>query len=87
MKATTVLSDPDKTIKPTFNITMLSNIETSVEHQGTGVIRSAVFALLKYKAERDLRKIESDRNLVICFEEPEIISSSKCCKSDERYNI
>lgn len=72
MKATTVLSDPDKTIKPTFNITMLSNIETSVEHQGTGVIRSAVFALLKYKAERDLRKIESDRNLVICFEEPEI---------------
>ncbi|SQF70730.1 ATP-dependent nuclease [Streptococcus sanguinis] len=72
MKATTILSDPDKTIKPTFNVTMLSNIETSVEHQGTGVIRSAVFALLKYKAERDLRKVNQERNLIICFEEPEI---------------
>ncbi|HEM5035387.1 TPA: AAA family ATPase [Streptococcus suis] len=74
MQAKAVLTDADSSIKPKFNITMQSNIETSVDQQGTGVIRSAVFALLRYKAARDLKKQESstNRDLIICFEEPEI---------------
>ncbi|HEM6154976.1 TPA: AAA family ATPase [Streptococcus suis] len=74
MQAKAVLTDADSSIKPKFNITMQSNIETSVDQQGTGVIRSVVFALLRYKAARDLKKQESsaNRDLIICFEEPEI---------------
>lgn len=67
------LSDADKVIKPVFDIQMSSNVATSSKLQGTGLIRSAVFALLRYKALRDNRKDQvSDRQLIIGFEEPEI---------------
>ncbi len=72
LNAQAKLSDADKAIKPTFSVTMTSNIQTPVEMQGTGVIRSTVFALLRYKALRDMKKNSSDRSLIICFEEPEI---------------
>ena len=60
------LSDADKVIKPAFDIQMSSNVATPSNLQGTGLIRSTVFALLRYKALRDNRKDE------IGFEEPEI---------------
>lgn len=67
------LSDADKVIKPVFDIQMSSNVATSSRLQGTGLIRSAVFALLRYKALRDNRKDQvRDRQLIIGFEEPEI---------------
>ncbi len=67
------LSDADKVIKPVFDIQMSSNVATSSRLQGTGLIRSAVFALLRYKALRDNRKDQvSDRQLIIGFGEPEI---------------
>lgn len=67
------LSDADKVIKPAFDIQMSSNVATPSNLQGTGLIRSTVFALLRYKALRDNRKDEiSDRQLIIGFEEPEI---------------
>lgn len=70
------LSDPNTAIKPQFKITMYSNIETSVELQGTGMIRAAVFALLRYRNMRDNQKDECTerpiRPLLIGFEEPEI---------------
>lgn len=72
MRAQTILTDAESSIKPSFKITMQSNIETPINQQGTGVIRSAVFALLRYKAQRDLKKQSSNRDLIICFEEPEI---------------
>lgn len=72
LNAQAKLSDADKAIKPTFSVTMTSNIQTPVEMQGTGVIRSTVFALLRYKALRDMKRKSSDRPLIICFEEPEI---------------
>ena len=65
----------DGSIKPKFTVTMKSNIETSVENQGTGLIRSAIFALLRYKNIRDSKKQSSGtyvRPLIIGFEEPEI---------------
>lgn len=67
------LSDADKVIKPAFDIQMNSNVTTSSKLQGTGLIRSTVFALLRYKALRDNRNNTAlDRQLIIGFEEPEI---------------
>lgn len=73
--ATTNLNDPNKAIQPDFNIEIYSNVRTPVQFQGTGVIRSAVFALLRYKNTRDLKKIQKGeyvRPLLIGFEEPEL---------------
>lgn len=56
-------------IKPQFDIEMSSNTKTPIENQGTGVIRSAVFAMLRY---RTLRENTNARPLLIGFEEPEI---------------
>ncbi len=67
------LSDADKVIKPAFDIQMNSNVSTPSNLQGTGLIRSTVFALLRYKALRDNRRdTAQDRQLIIGFEEPEI---------------
>lgn len=67
------LSDADKVIKPAFDIQMNSNVSTPSNLQGTGLIRSTVFALLRYKALRDNRRdTVQDRQLIIGFEEPEI---------------
>ncbi|MBO0477424.1 ATP-dependent endonuclease [Vagococcus sp. DIV0080] len=72
LNAQAELSNADDAIKPKFSVSMTSNIPTSVEMQGTGVIRSTVFALLRYKALRDMEKKSDDRSLIICFEEPEL---------------
>lgn len=69
------MNDPNKAIQPDFNIEIHSNVRTPVQLQGTGVIRSVVFALLRYKNTRDLKKIhkgEYVRPLLIGFEEPEL---------------
>ena len=73
ISASANLSDPDATIKPSFSIQMSSNIATNTSLQGTGMIRSAVFALLRYKSMRDAkRRDEETRSLIIGFEEPEL---------------
>ena len=67
------LSDANKVIKPAFDIHMNSNVTTPSNLQGTGLIRSTVFALLRYKALRDNKKDNNQgRQLIIGFEEPEI---------------
>ena len=65
------LSSAD-TLRPNYNIELGSNINTKPQYQGTGQLRAGVFALLRYKAERDKKKTNSDRNLIIGFEEPEL---------------
>ncbi|MCG3315198.1 ATP-dependent endonuclease [Listeria monocytogenes] len=72
LNAAATLTDPNTAIKPTFDITMSSNVDTPIHMQGTGVVRSAVFGLLRYKALRDKKKKTYKRPLIICFEEPEI---------------
>ena len=73
ISASANLSDPDATIKPSFSIQMSSNIATNTSLQGTGMIRSAVFALLRYKSMRDARRRDEEtRSLIIGFEEPEL---------------
>jgi putative ATP-dependent endonuclease of the OLD family len=72
LHVTTDLSSPDA-LKPIFQIELSSNIKTKVQKQGTGMVRSAVFGILRYR-QRWLAKREdkSARSLIIGFEEPEI---------------
>jgi putative ATP-dependent endonuclease of the OLD family len=68
------LSDPDKSLKPTFTVELSSNICTPVDHQGAGMIRSAVFGILRFR-QKWLSKREDlgiKRSIIIGFEEPEI---------------
>lgn len=79
------LADPNKVIKPTFRVTMFSNIATPVELQGTGMIRAAVFALLRHRSMQDNKKNCCGdtlvRPLLIGFEEPEIyLHPNAACK-------
>ncbi|WP_318474680.1 ATP-dependent nuclease [Photobacterium leiognathi] len=67
------LSNPDDVLVPQFDIEMESNIRTPIENQGTGIIRSAVFSLLRFrKTWEEQRESRNERGLIICFEEPEI---------------
>ena len=64
------LSNAD-VLRPTFDVTMKSNVETSITLQGTGMIRSAIFALLRYVKQQETIKAP-ERGLIIGFEEPEL---------------
>lgn len=71
--ATTDLSDPNKALKPTFNVEMSSNVRTPVTHQGSGMVRAAAFGILRFRQKLISEKEdEHQRTLLICFEEPEI---------------
>jgi len=66
------LSSPDALV-PTFAIEMSSNVRTSVANQGTGMVRAAVFGLLRFRQQWLKRRNGNDeRGLIIGFEEPEI---------------
>lgn len=64
------LSNAD-VLKPSFDISMRSNVVTPVTSQGTGMVRSAIFALLRYTKQREAIDAP-DRGLIIGFEEPEL---------------
>ncbi|MDX2262265.1 MAG: ATP-dependent endonuclease [Gemmatimonadales bacterium] len=68
------LSDPNKSLRPSFTIELSSNVRTPVDHQGTGMVRAAVFGVLRYRQRWLARRedTESIRPLIIGFEEPEI---------------
>jgi len=68
------LSDPDKSLKPTFTVELSSNIRTPVDHQGAGMVRSAVFGILRFRQKWLSRREDQDirRSIIIGFEEPEI---------------
>lgn len=73
LHATTNLSDPTKVLKPSFDVEMSSNVKTNVEYQGTGMVRAAVFGMLRFRQKWiSQREDEHARSLIICFEEPEI---------------
>jgi len=66
------LSDPDSALSPSFSIEMSSNVRTSVADQGTGMIRAAVFGLLRFRQQWLRKRGGDERGLIIGFEEPEI---------------
>ena len=52
---------------------MSSNVRTPVTHQGSGVVRSAAFGMLRFRQKwLSKKEDEHQRSLVVCFEEPEI---------------
>lgn len=66
------LSGPES-LNPVFAIEMSSNIRTSIAHQGTGMVRAAVFGLLRFRQQWLKKRGGNDeRGLIIGFEEPEI---------------
>ncbi|MGK7389404.1 MAG: ATP-dependent nuclease [Candidatus Cyclobacteriaceae bacterium M2_1C_046] len=73
LHASTNLSDPTKVLKPSFDVEMSSNVKTNVEYQGTGMVRAAVFGMLRFRQKWiSQREDDHSRSLIICFEEPEI---------------
>ncbi|ELN9423419.1 MULTISPECIES: ATP-dependent endonuclease [Enterobacter] len=66
------LSNPDTALSPSFSIEMSSNIRTAVSNQGTGMVRAAVFGLLRFRQAWLKKRGEDERSLIIGFEEPEI---------------
>jgi predicted ATP-dependent endonuclease of OLD family len=75
LHVTTDLTNPQTAIQPSFNVEMSSNVRTTPDRQGSGLIRSAVFALLRYREkflEERKEKTTFQRTLIIGFEEPEL---------------
>lgn len=66
------LSDPSSFLKPKYDIKLGSNIMTEVSYQGTGMIRSTAFSLLKFREDWRKERDQDLRNLIIGFEEPEL---------------
>ncbi|WP_249869150.1 AAA family ATPase [Oceanobacillus saliphilus] len=70
------LSNADEVIVPNFDVQLGSNINTPIDYQGAGVVRSAIFAMLRYRSIRENQKRKKSneyvRPLLIAFEEPEI---------------
>ncbi|MGQ8845415.1 ATP-dependent nuclease [Serratia sp. TSA_7] len=66
------LSNPDTALSPSFAIEMSSNIRTTVSNQGTGMVRAAVFGLLRFRQAWLKKRGTDERSLIIGFEEPEI---------------
>lgn len=66
------LSNPDTALSPSFSIEMSSNIRTTVSNQGTGMVRAAVFGLLRFRQAWLKKRGKDERSLIIGFEEPEI---------------
>lgn len=59
-------------LKAKYSISLCSNIATPVNRQGTGMVRSAVFGLLRYKKLWEEQKERKSRGIIIGFEEPEL---------------
>jgi predicted ATP-dependent endonuclease of OLD family len=66
------LSDPNTFLKPNYEIQLGSNILTDVSLQGTGMIRATAFSLLRFREDWRRKRDNDLRNLIICFEEPEL---------------
>lgn len=86
LHATTDLSKPDKVLKPTFNVEMSSNVRTSVNRQGSGMIRAAAFGILRYRQKWMARRAnDTIRSMIIAFEEPELYLHP--CAANQMRNI
>lgn len=59
-------------LRPKYEVRIYSNIPTDSSHQGTGLIRTAIFAMLRYHSLLSGRRAPGARPLIVAFEEPEI---------------
>lgn len=66
------LTDPKSFLKPKYDIKLGSNIMTDISLQGTGMVRSTAFSLLKFREDWKKEREGDVRSLIIGFEEPEL---------------
>lgn len=59
-------------LKPKYDINLFSNVKTKIDKQGTGLIRTTAFAMLKYHSNLKTEKKIETRPIIVAFEEPEI---------------
>jgi len=66
------LQDLAAVLKPKYEVTMSSNVATDVGRQGTGLLRTALFSMLRYHSQLREQKGLETRPLLVAFEEPEL---------------
>jgi len=66
------LQDLIDILRPKYAISVFSNISTEVSRQGTGLIRTCAFAMLRYHTRLKLKKEIQTRPVIVAFEEPEL---------------
>ena len=59
-------------LRPKYDIKVFSNIRTGATRQGTGLVRTCAFAMLRYHAKLKLKKELQTRPVLVAFEEPEL---------------
>jgi putative ATP-dependent endonuclease of OLD family len=59
-------------LNPKYDINLFSNITTNASNQGTGLLRTTIFAMLKYHSQLKLEKKLETRPILVEFEEPEL---------------
>lgn len=59
-------------LKPKYDISLYSNIKTKAGAQGTGLVRTAIFSMLRYHATMKKERDIEIRPLIVAFEEPEL---------------
>ncbi|MDR7071036.1 ATP-dependent nuclease [Fictibacillus barbaricus] len=59
-------------LKPQYNVSMYSNVDTNADRQGTGLVRTGIFSILRYHSHLVLESGTTARPLLVAFEEPEI---------------
>jgi len=66
------LQDLLEILRPKYDIKVFSNIRTGASRQGTGLIRTCAFAMLRYHARLKIKKELQTRPVLVAFEEPEL---------------
>ena len=59
-------------LKPKYEVSLFSNVKTKIDKQGTGLIRTTAFAMLRYHSNLKVQKQLETRPILVAFEEPEI---------------
>ncbi|AEW01036.1 ATP-dependent endonuclease [Niastella koreensis] len=59
-------------IKPKYDVQLFSNVKTKADKQGTGLVRTVAFAMLRYHSNLKLERQIETRPVIVGFEEPEI---------------
>lgn len=59
-------------LKPKYEVSLFSNVKTKIDKQGTGLLRTTAFAMLRYHSNLRTQKQLETRPIIVAFEEPEI---------------
>lgn len=59
-------------LKPKYSVEMYSNVSTDANRQGTGLVRTGIFSMLRYHSNLKAQGDSKSRPLIVAFEEPEI---------------